>query len=45
MKVMSTAKTMHVNSCSVCHPFYTGRSAMVDAKGRIEQFRKRYAKK
>ncbi|MEI6516956.1 MAG: 50S ribosomal protein L31 [bacterium] len=36
---------MHVNTCSVCHPFYTGRTAMVDAKGRVEQFKKRYAKK
>lgn len=43
--VNSTSKVMHVNTCSVCHPFYTGRTAMVDAKGRVEQFRKRYAKK
>ncbi len=43
--VKSTKKEMHVNTCSACHPFYTGRTAMVDAKGRVEQFRKRYAKK
>ncbi len=42
VKVMSTGKEMHINTCSVCHPFYTGRTAMVDAKGRVEQFRKRY---
>jgi ribosomal protein L31 len=36
---------MHVNSCSACHPHYTGRSALQDAKGRMEQYRKRYAKK
>ena len=41
----STSKAMHVNTCSACHPFYTGRTALVDAKGRVEQFRKRYAKK
>ena len=45
VKVMSVSKEMHVNACSVCHPFYTGRSALVDAKGRVEQFRKRYSKK
>jgi large subunit ribosomal protein L31 len=45
VKVKSVRKEMHVNACSVCHPFYTGRSALVDAKGRVEQFRKRYAKK
>lgn len=45
VNVKSTNKAMHVNTCSVCHPFYTGRTAVVDAKGRVEQFRKRYAKK
>jgi large subunit ribosomal protein L31 len=45
VQTKSTSKAMHVNSCSACHPFYTGRTALVDAKGRVEQFRKRYAKK
>ena len=45
LKVKSTGKDMHLNTCSVCHPFYTGRTAMVDARGRVEQFRKRYSKK
>jgi large subunit ribosomal protein L31 len=45
VQVKSVRKEMHVNACSTCHPFYTGRSALVDAKGRVEQFRKRYAKK
>jgi len=36
---------MHVNTCSACHPFFTGQAAYVDSEGRIEQFRKRYAKK
>ncbi len=43
--VKSTGKEMHINTCSVCHPFYTGRTALVDARGRVEQFRKRYGKK
>ena len=44
-KVGSTEKTMHVNSCSACHPFYTGKSTMLDTAGRVEQFNKRYGKK
>ena len=45
MEVRSTVKEMNVNSCSACHPFYTGKSTFVDATGRVEQFKKRYAKK
>jgi large subunit ribosomal protein L31 len=44
-QVKSTGKEMHVNACSACHPFYTGRTAMVDSRGRVEAFRKRYGKK
>jgi large subunit ribosomal protein L31 len=44
VQVKSTRKAMHVNACSVCHPFFTGRAALVDARGRVEQFRKRYNK-
>ena len=45
MKVRSARKQMHVNTCSACHPFYTGKSTMIDTAGRVEQFKKRYAKK
>lgn len=41
----STVKKMHVNTCSACHPFFTGQATYIDAEGRVEQFRKRYAKK
>jgi len=41
----STAKDLKINSCSACHPFYTGHAKHADADGRVEQFRKRYAKK
>jgi large subunit ribosomal protein L31 len=27
------------------HPFYTGKNIMVDTAGRIDKFRKKYAKK
>ena len=45
IKTRSTVKEMHVNTCSACHPFYTGQSAFVDSEGRVEHFRKRYGKK
>lgn len=45
MKVRSARKQMHVNTCSACHPFYTGKSTLIDAAGRVEQFKKRYGKK
>ena len=41
----STVKEMHVNTCSACHPFFTGQATYIDSEGRIEQFRKRYSKK
>lgn len=30
--------------CSNCHPFYTGKQRFVDTAGRIDRFRKKYAK-
>ena len=41
----STVKEMQVNTCSACHPFFTGQATLVDAEGRVEKFMKRYAKK
>lgn len=41
----STAKDMQVNTCSACHPFYTGQATFLDAEGRVEQFNKRYGRK
>ena len=40
----STKKTMKVELCSACHPFYTGERRMVDTAGRVERFKQRYAK-
>ena len=45
METRSTVKEMHVNTCSSCHPFYTGQATFLDTEGRVEQFRKRYAQK
>ncbi len=41
----STIASIHVDICSKCHPFFTGRQKLVDAEGRVEKFRKKYAKK
>lgn len=40
----STLKELKVDICSACHPFYTGKQKLVDAEGRVERFRKKYAK-
>ena len=33
---------LHVEVCSACHPFYTGKQKIVDTAGRVEKFRQRY---
>jgi large subunit ribosomal protein L31 len=38
-------KEQHIDVCSKCHPFYTGKQKLVDAGGRIHKFRKKYALK
>lgn len=43
-KTASTlGKDFHVDVCSECHPFYTGKQKMVDTGGRIDRFTKRFA--
>jgi large subunit ribosomal protein L31 len=36
---------LHVELCSECHPFYTGKQKLVDSGGRIEKFEKRYGRR
>lgn len=45
MNTRSTVKDMSINTCSQCHPFYTGHAMFIDTEGRVEQFKKRYGKK
>ncbi len=33
---------MHLDVCSACHPFYTGKQKMLDTGGRIDRFKKRF---
>ena len=41
----STNPEMHVEICSECHPFYTGKQKLVDTGGRVERFERRYGKR
>lgn len=44
-QVLSTkGEQVHVEVCSACHPFFTGKQRFLDTAGRIDRFRKKYAK-
>ena len=44
-EILTTKGTeLLVEICSNCHPFYTGKQRFVDTAGRIDRFRKKYAK-
>ena len=40
----TVGKALHVEVCSACHPFYTGKQKILDTAGRVERFRQRYAR-
>ena len=40
----STRSEIRVDICNACHPFFTGTQKFVDTAGRVDKFRKRYAK-
>ena len=44
IETRSTVPTIHVEICSACHPFFTGKQKLLDRAGRVERFRKRYDK-
>ena len=41
----STKPELHVELCSQCHPFYTGKQKLVDSGGRVDRFKKRLEKR
>jgi large subunit ribosomal protein L31 len=41
----STVGNIHVEICSACHPYYTGKQKLVDSAGRVERFNRKYGKK
>ncbi|MCX4026478.1 50S ribosomal protein L31 [Endozoicomonas sp. SM1973] len=44
IKTRSTlCKDIHLDVCSACHPFYTGKQKVLDSGGRIERFNKRFS--
>ncbi len=44
-KTRSTVGDLKVDICSHCHPFFTGTQKIIDTEGRVERFKKKYAKK
>jgi large subunit ribosomal protein L31 len=40
----ATRDELHVEVCSNCHPFYTGKQKLMDTGGRVERFQRRMAK-
>jgi large subunit ribosomal protein L31 len=41
-KTKSTKQELHLEICSACHPFFTGRQKLIDTEGRVERFTKRF---
>ncbi|MBN2208302.1 MAG: 50S ribosomal protein L31 [Candidatus Coatesbacteria bacterium] len=41
-KTRSTKKSIKIEICSKCHPFFTGKQKLIDTAGRVERFRKKY---
>jgi large subunit ribosomal protein L31 len=40
----ATTPEIHVEICSACHPFYTGKQKLIDTGGRVDRFRRRQEK-
>jgi large subunit ribosomal protein L31 len=40
-KTRSTKPELHLEICSACHPFFTGRQKLIDTEGRVERFTRR----
>ncbi len=44
-KTRSTRKDdLHIEICSACHPFFTGRQKLIDTAGRVDRFNRRYGR-
>ncbi len=44
IETRSVTSELHVEICSLCHPFYTGKEKSLDTAGRVEKFRRKYEK-
>jgi large subunit ribosomal protein L31 len=43
IQTRSAMKSVKVEICSACHPFFTGKQKLLDSAGRIEKFKKKYS--
>lgn len=41
----SAKSSLHVEICSKCHPFFTGKQKLIDTAGRVDRFNKRFGLK
>ncbi|MDZ7751557.1 MAG: 50S ribosomal protein L31 [Gammaproteobacteria bacterium] len=41
----TASQDIHLEVCSACHPFYTGKQKMMDTAGRVDKFRRKYGMK
>ena len=41
-RTRSTKPELHLEICSACHPFFTGRQKLIDTEGRVERFTKKF---
>lgn len=37
-------RDLHIEVCSACHPFYTGKQKVLDTAGRVDKFRRKYSR-
>ncbi len=44
IETRSTKKNIHVEICSSCHPFFTGKQKIMDTEGRVERFKRKYGR-
>lgn len=44
-KTRSTKEDLHIELCSKCHPFYSGKQKLVDSGGRVERFERKYGRR
>ncbi|MCS7298991.1 MAG: 50S ribosomal protein L31 [Spirochaetia bacterium] len=42
IEILSVFEEEHIEVCSNCHPFYTGKKKIVDTGGRVDRFKKKY---
>ena len=42
IETRSTQAEIHVEICSHCHPFFTGKQKLIDTAGRVERFQRKY---